>query len=299
MSIYEIVTNKIISQLEKGIVPWRRPWVARKYNLFTKKSYKGINLLLINKEGGYATWKQIHEKGLKVKKGAKAKLVVFYKPFWIDEETREIYLEDQMEKLPDKSSIEKKLMLRYYYVFHEDSIEGLNKKDKDDAWEATDPGEFVASIQNKPNILLDSDESYYLPKRDEIHLPKPRFFNNKDAFFQTLFHELIHSTGHPSRLNRLLESKEEDAKQYAFEELIADIGSAMLCSLTGVDPDWQNTASYIGSWLNILKNDRTFILKAANQAQKSTDWLVARAKFGSKLNEVKEKLVVFKKINLY
>ncbi len=287
MSVYEIVTNKIISQLEKGVIPWRRPWVMRKHNLFTKKPYRGVNLLLLDKEGGYATWKQIHERGLRIKKGAKAKLVVFYKPFWVDTETGEIYAEE-----PEGVTVERKLMLRYYHVFHEDDIEGLKKEDKDDAWETTDPGEFITSIQDKPNILLDSDQAYYLPEKDEIHLPKPKYFKAKDDFFQTLFHELVHSTGHPSRLNRPLKAKKEDEKQYALEELTAEIGSSMLCSYTDVNLDWQNTASYVGSWLKALKNNKTFIFKAANQAQRAVDWLVAMARMGSKLDELTKKMVV-------
>ena len=293
-SVYEVVTGKVLDELKKGIVPWRQPWIVRKYNLFSNRPYRGINLLLLNKGGGFATWRQIHERGLKVKKGAKAFMVVFHKPFWINTETGEVYAENELDYLTGEelSLLEKKFMLRYYSVFHEDDIEGLDDESRKKDWETTDPGEFVSSIEDKPNIFLDGDSSYYLPSKDEIHLPKPEFFESKDAFFQTLFHELVHSTGHTSRLNRPLKSLNDDPKSYAFEELIADMGSAMICSMTGVDPDWQNTASYVGSWIKKLESDKTFIVRAANQAQKAVDWLSSKARMGEKLNELKEKMVV-------
>lgn len=268
MNVYEIVTNKIIEKLEQGTVPWQKPWVngGGAVNWKTQKPYRGINTMLLE-PGEYVTFKQVQEvKGGKVKKGAKSDIVVFWK--WIEKENKDTGKE---EKIP---------LLRYYKVFNINQCEGLESKRKEETFEHNPIEEaenIVKGYMNPPTFSYNSGEAYYQPGRDHINVPPMQDFKKVEEFYCTLFHECVHSTGHKSRIARsgILEKAKFASESYSKEELTAEIGASMLTGLAGfIDATFDNSASYIQSWLRKLKDDKTLIVIAASQAQKAVDYIL-------------------------
>ncbi|MGE7191797.1 ArdC family protein [Lysinibacillus fusiformis] len=272
-SVYELVTNKIIEKLEGGIIPWRKPWVSGgAVSWKTQKAYRGINVMLLE-PGEYATFKQITEAGGKVKKGEKSHIVVFWK--WLEIEDKE---SKEIEKVP---------MLRYYRVFEINSqVEGLTSKREEKTFEH-DPIETAEEIFQEylgcPSYSWNPGEAFYLPARDHINVPPMKDFESAEAYYSTMFHEMVHSTGHESRLKRdgVTGKHRFGSEDYSKEELVAEIGAAMLCGKAGiVNRTIDNTAAYIKSWLRVLQDDKTMVVSAAAQAQKAADhilgvkWLV-------------------------
>ena len=276
MSVYEIVTNKIIEELEKGVIPWEKPWFGSKINYETRKSYKGVNLLLLPKNGEYLTYHQVKKHGGKIRKGAKSYMVVFYKPFYVDEDGNVV----DYQEIKDDGDYERKFMLRYYRVFHLDDIEGVESKIEDSApIDSIEEAEkIVNGYKNPPKILENGDKSYYAPSSDTVVIPPRKYFKTPEGRYETLFHELVHSTGHPKRLNRF----EVDAQNAAFgsveyskEELVAEIGTAFLCSLAGIEKTFQNSVAYIQAWIQMLKNDKKMIISASAKAQKAVEYILS------------------------
>jgi antirestriction protein ArdC len=271
-SVYEIVTNKIIEQLEKGVVPWRKPWInGGAVNWKTQKPYRGINAFLLE-SGEYATFTQIQEAGGKVKKGAKSQIVVFWK--WLEKEDEE---SGEVEKIP---------FLRYYRVFEINTqVEGLESKRKEKTFDH-DPIEKAEEIfkgyMNAPEFTFRSGKAVYYPTFDRINCPPLKDFQIAEEYYSTLFHEMIHSTGHKSRLARpgiTTQSVAFGDEVYSKEELIAEMGAAMLCGVAGIDNSTiENSASYIDSWLRVLKKDSRLVLQAAAQAQKASDYILGETK---------------------
>ncbi|MED0665605.1 zincin-like metallopeptidase domain-containing protein [Bacillus badius] len=266
--IYDIVTNKIIEKLEKGVVPWRRPWIngGAAVNWKTQKPYRGINTFLLE-AGEYATFKQIQEAGGKVKKGEKSHIVVFW---------------NLLEKENDENGeIEKIPYLRYYRVFEINSqVEGLESKRKEQSFNH-DPIEKAEEIYkgyaNAPDYTFHSGKAAYYPTIDKINCPPLKDFPKVEEYYCTLFHEMIHSTGHKSRLARSGVTTQNVAfgdEVYSKEELVAEMGAAMLCGVAGIDNHTiENSASYIQSWLRALKEDKKMIISASQQAQKAVDYI--------------------------
>lgn len=262
--IYEMVTNQIIERLEEGTIPWNMPFrngIARNWK--TQKPYRGINALLLN-GGEYATFKQIKEAGGKVKKGEKSQIVVFWKMLDIeDEET------GQEERIP---------MLRYYRVFQVGTqTEGIEPKQEIETFEH-DPIEsaeqLIDNYIGKPRITFEEGGAYYQPFFDKVNVPPKTSFPKIHDYYSTLFHELVHSTGHAERLNRegVSQMDKFGSERYSKEELVAEIGASMLCGVVGIENKTiDNSASYIASWLKVLRNDKTMIIKASQQAQKACD----------------------------
>jgi antirestriction protein ArdC len=266
MNIYEMVTQKIIEQLEKGVVPWRKPWVNfTAVNWVTQKPYRGINTLLLD-GGEYATFKQIQQAGGKVKKGEKGHIVVFWK--WVEKEDEET---GETIKIP---------FLRYYKVFEINTqVEGLESKRKVVSFEH-DPIEeaekIIKGYKNSPSYTHYSGSAYYNPQNDVINVPPMKDFKKVEEYYCTMFHEMIHSTGHKSRLARkgIEEIAAFGSETYSKEELIAEMGAAMLCAQAKIDNTLENSAAYIQSWLRALKNDKRLVVLAAAQAQKAADYIL-------------------------
>ncbi|KAB2328963.1 DUF1738 domain-containing protein [Cytobacillus depressus] len=268
--IYEMVTNKIIEKLEAGTVPWRKPWVgksgsARSWK--TQKSYRGINTLLLE-PGEYITFKQVQEAKGKVKKGAKSEIVVFWK--WLEKENEE----GETEKIP---------LLRFYKVFNINQCEGIESKWNEDIQEFEhDPIEEAENIikgyMNKPSLSWQSGiGAFYQPGNDHVNVPPMKDFPKVEEYYCTMMHELIHSTGHKSRLNRegVTGTLKFGSQTYSKEELIAEIGATMLNGIAGFsEVTFDNSVAYIQSWLNKLKNDKTLIVKAAANAQRAVDHIL-------------------------
>ncbi|MFD1362787.1 ArdC family protein [Lentibacillus salinarum] len=266
--VYEIVTNQIIKKLEEGTVPWKKPWnggVA--VNWVTQKPYRGINTMLLS-GGEYATFKQIQQAGGKVKKGEKSHLVVFWKMIEVDDEENE----QETKTIP---------LLRYYRVFEVgEQVEGLERKRIEEKFQH-DPIEEAEAVKenyiNSPTYTHLPGEAWYKPFDDHINVPPKEDFPNIHEYYSTLFHEMIHSTGHSDRLNRkgVVQHNRFGSENYSKEELVAELGASMLCGVTGINNETiDNSASYIQSWLRALKNDKTLIVQASQQAQKACDHIL-------------------------
>lgn len=268
VDVYQIVTDRIIKKLEQGIAPWRRPWNASgiAVNWKTQKPYRGINALLLE-PGEYATFNQIKEAGGKVKKNAKSDIVVFWK--WLEKEDEET---GETVKIP---------FLRYYRVFEINTqVEGLKSKRKIVEYDH-DPIEEAEKIfngyRNAPTYTFNPGKAYYQPSTDRINVPPLKDFEIPEEFYCTLFHEMIHSTGHRSRLARpgVEQVASFGSETYSKEELVAEMGAAMLCGVAGIDNSTiDNSANYIGGWLRALKDDKRLVVQAAAQAQKAADWIL-------------------------
>lgn len=279
--VYAIVTEQIIKQLEKGTVPWQQPWTEAGIprNLISKRPYRGINVMLLSMLGYehnlFLTYNQLQQLGGHVKKGEHGHIVVFWN-----------YLEvslKQPDEAEDEKSSKKVPYLRYYLVFNVAQCEGI-PKDKIPvvARAAINPIPICEEISEKmpmrPMIQhTDGQGAFYDPLRDYVNMPKFTSFESAESYYATLFHELVHATGHPSRLNRkaLLQMQEfNKLEAYSHEELVAEIGSCYLLSFAGITDQIKESADYIGGWLTKLKNDTKFIFSAATQAQKATDFIL-------------------------
>lgn len=265
--IYEMVTERIVKLLEAGVIPWRRPWRSgAAVNWQTQRPYRGINALLLD-AGEYATFKCITEAGGTVKKGAKGEIVVFWK--WLEKENEET---GEAEKIP---------LLRYYRVFNVlTQCEGLKSKRIGEPMQDHDPIEeaeqLIAGYADRPPIRFAPGRAFYRPADDIISVPPLMDYSQPEEYYCTLFHELTHSTGHINRLNRsgITELAAFGDDNYSKEELIAEIGAAMMCAVCGIDNTTiENSAAYINGWLRALKEDQRLIVQAAGKAQRAADYM--------------------------
>ena len=264
--IYAEITNRLIAEMEKGIIPWRKPWQAAGAAIShtTGKPYSLLNQMLLGRAGEYLTYKQVQQEKGYVRKGEKASMVVFWK--WLDKEDEET---GEAKQIP---------FLRYYNVFHVDQCEGINPKyttanphnaNTDAAAEAV-----IAGYVKREGVRLEhqeGDRAFYQPSTDRIVLPMLKQFAETAEYYGTAFHEMVHSTGHPNRLNRLDATAYFGSDAYSKEELVAEIGAAALVNHAGLETDksFRNNAAYLQNWLQVLKNDKRFIVSAAGKADKA------------------------------
>lgn len=272
MTVYEIVTDKIIKQMEKGIIPWHKPWHGgmAKFNRVSKKGYSVLNQLLLPFDGEYATLKQWNELGGKVKAGEKGNIVTYWN--FISKTEKQ---EDGTEKVKSFP------ILRYYTVFHISQVEDVKPLEN-----VNFSNMEVESAEDVKNTYFErescrlfvekSDRAYYSPSFDEVHVPELNQFENSDEFYSTLFHEMTHSTGASIRLGRLSNTAFFGNEDYSKEELVAEIGSAMLSSVAGLNTEktFNNSVAYLQSWLKALKNDPRMIVSAASKAEKAVDYIL-------------------------
>lgn len=276
VDVFALVTDRICTLLEQNIVPWRKSWTSAGIptNLITKRPYSGINLLLLNslnyEHNLFITFKQLKTIGASVLKGEKSTPVIFTK-----------MNEKEVEKNGEKT-IEKKPMLRYYNVFNINQLrdvppEFMSKAQGAANTEILECMNVIEGMPNKPKIEHKKQEAFYVPAKDIINMPRLKTFKASEEYFTTLFHELIHATGHTSRLNRdeVMRSDGFGNDKYALEELVAELGACYLRSLCGLDiNDMSQNASYIKGWLEVLKGDKRFIIKAASKAQQGVNYVI-------------------------
>lgn len=270
MTVAEIVTNTIIKKLKQGEVAWHKSWSCNSpINYVTQKEYRGINRLLLG-GGEYLTFKQIQNiKGAKLHKGAKSHIVVYYQSSKV--------VEDEENEGESKVS---HMILRYYRVFNINDVEGVESKRK----HATNDNIFkIDTCENVVNDYASSydvsirhdnkDSAYFIPDCNMVNVPPMEQFDSAEEYYSTLFHELVHSTGSKSRLNREIGGK-FGSKSYAREELVAEIGSAILCSMLNIsEKTFDNSSAYIQSWLKALENDTHLILYASAKAEKAVQMI--------------------------
>lgn len=274
-NVYQMVTERIIAELEKGIIPWEKPWTgvrAGAFNRISKKPYSLLNQMLLKHTGEYATFKQWSELGGKIKKGAKSEIIVFWKITEIEEENE------------DNEKVKKNIaILRYYNVFHISQVEGVKPLES--------PFPEVEPIEEADRIINDyvarehidftecaSNKAYYSPSMDCVVVPMKEQYKLINEYYSTTFHELTHSTGHKSRLDRLQTGAVAafGSENYSKEELVAEIGSASIMNLLGIETTktFRNSAAYIQSWIKVLKNDNKFIVSAASKAEKAVNFIL-------------------------
>ena len=275
---YEAITQSIIAAMERGIVPWRKPWTTKgfsPYNAISGRPYRGLNVPILVL-GGYGdprwmTFNQAKKKGAHVRKGERGQLVYFWK---IDrKDTGEV--DDKGETIYTRIFI-----FRMYNVFNVEQIDGLGLKpiqavDHEPIPEAE---RIAARYVARSDLIIDhtaDPRAYYSKLLDQLHMPLLSMFKDPKGYYCTLFHEMGHSTGHDSRLNRrsLIESAVFGDPEYSEEELVAEFTSAFVCSEAGL-PNVEPSAAYIEGWLSALKNDPGMLVFAAGQGQKAADYIL-------------------------
>ena len=270
-SLYEIITNRIIDELEQGIIPWRKPWIAsgQAISHVTGKPYSLLNQMLLGRGGEYITFKQVQDEGGRVKKGAKSQMVVFWK--WIEQEDEETH---EKKQIP---------FLRYFNVFHIDQCEGITAKHAEPLPQAVEPDAaaeaIIADYIKRSGVRIIHEEgnrAFYRPSSDSVTLPLVDQFRNTAEYYGTAFHELTHSTGHESRLDRLSKTAYFGSEAYSKEELIAEIGAAALVNHAGLETanSFRNSAAYVQNWLKVLSDDKRFIVSAAGKAEKAVNLIL-------------------------
>jgi antirestriction protein ArdC len=277
-NVYQIITDQIIRQLEQGVAPWRKPWRAEvPLNLISGKPYRGLNVFLLASQG-YAsrywlTLNQANKLGGRVKKGEHSTLVMF----WHIGEERKVRSADGSERKQTP------FLLRYYRVFNVCQTEGIaDKLGLGDASPRVPSIEQCESVVDRmPNrpVIEKSDRAWYRPSTDKIGMPARELFHSSEEYYSTLFHELTHSTGHASRIGRegIEQLNAFGSESYSREELVAEMGAAMLCGFAGISPHTlDNSAAYLQSWLRVLKSDSRMIVTAASAAQKAADYILGK-----------------------
>ena len=278
-SVNEIVTNRIIEELEKGNIPWQRPWsTAGRYAMShsTKKPYSLLNQMLL-RPGEYLTFEECKREGGKVKKGEKGNFVVSWakiKKVETDEEGNE-----RTTVIP---------RLKYYYVFEVSQCEGIERNcTEEPKTYGNTPVEsaenIITAYINRETVTFtatDSNRAYYSPSEDAVVVPDLKYFEAVEEYYSTSFHELTHSTMHQDRCNRAEERKGKKvafgSEEYSKEELVAEIGAATLVNMIGLESDksFKNSVSYIQSWIGKLKNDKNLIVSASSRAEKAVNYIL-------------------------
>ncbi len=274
-NVYEVVTNKILEQLENGVIPWKKPWRCEPpCNLVSGKEYRGINPFLLASQGYgsryWVTFNQANKLGGHIRKGEKSSIVTFWN----------IGEEKIVRNAEGKERKSKPILLRYYSVFNIEQTEGIaDKLGLGNATPRVPSIEGCEAIVNGIPIaprMEQSDRAWYRPSTDSVGMPSRSLFNSSEEFYSTLFHELTHSTGHASRVGRegIEQLNTFGSESYSKEELIAEMGAAMLCGVTGISPATiPNSAAYLKHWIERLRGDSKLLVSAASQAQKAADYI--------------------------
>lgn len=283
-TLYDEITDKIIAELEAGRVPWVQPWgteaakapLSMPRNAASARPYSGINVLILWGaviEHGFAgqswlTFRQALALGGHVRKGERGITVVYADRFVpADERRRAREMGEEAQAVP---------FLKRFTVFNTDQCDGLSA---DIA--TTAPMPLPGMIQPQVEALIKAtgidfriggNRAFYMPAEDYVQVPPPAAYFEPINWHRTALHELGHASGHPSRLNRDLRGS-YGTKKYAFEELIAELCAAFSCASLGIVPTVRH-ADYIGSWLEVLREDNRAIVRAASQASKAADYLL-------------------------
>ena len=302
IDVYAMVTDRILAELEKGNIPWHKPWIMPSctyhtekvkvnptscaYSRSTAKPYSLLNQLLLGKAGEWATFKQIEEAGGKVKKGEKSSVVVFWSFIDVKETNANGELEEK--KIP---------MLRYYNVFHVETQTTIEPKKRgavdtvivadpktklEQEWAALEEADEICRkyFENSGVAYKETvgDRAFYRPSTDSIETPSKGQFKDGAEYYSTLFHEMAHSTGHKSRLNRFetAGSHAFGSENYSKEELVAELSAATLCNMLGIEnaASFKNSAAYIQSWSKKLREDKRMIVSASSKAEKAVNYIL-------------------------
>lgn len=285
--LYARIIDRLLELLAQGVAPWKSPCFCKTgfpRNFASGKAYRGINVFLLGSlrytSPYFLTFLQAKELGGHVRKGEKGALVIKYGTY--TKETEGAASGDAGE--------EQRKYLKGYTVFHASQIDGITFPEPENLPElapsaACDRARaIVAGMPDAPAMREGSAIPCYRPGTDSVHLPERRYFTSEESYFSTLFHELAHATGHPSRLaraslmeNKGIEAAGEARKVYAEEELVAEMGASFLCAHAGIiEAELENSAAYLQGWMDALqsKDAKSWIICAAAQAQKAADFIL-------------------------
>ena len=278
MNIYESVTQRILAQLEAGVVPWHKSWTTGlPKSLGSGREYRGVNLLVLGSSEDYTsrywtTYREAQRLGGHVRKGERATPVVYWK--WRTQE--------ELERLKQKTGKDALAPCVPFTsaVFNLDQVEGVPRPADDiplSREQRLQAAEAVFEVMpDKPEIThaLNAEPAYY-PATDRIVLPHLSQFESADAYFATLYHELTHATGAPHRLNRFQDAQRDQPEKYSLEELVAEFGAAFLCGFAGLQNPAREAqqASYIAGWSRALREDQRLLVRAAAAAQRAADYM--------------------------
>ena len=276
--IYQDITDRFIEQLKKGTVPWQKPWISCVQNVVSRKPYRGINAFTLGMTDRtspfWLTFKQALDLGGHVKKGEKSLPVIYYKILdKRDGAGNPIIREDgRQARIP---------FVRWANVFNLDQTEGIEAPRIEAVQGLVQPQEKAAAIVENARLCPIRHAGFaavYSPKEDEIRLPVPTTFRSMEDYYQTLFHEMTHATGHERRLNRegITQPIKFGSERYSKEELIAELGAAFLSNEAGIlnQVQFDNSAAYLASWIQKFENDPRMIVSAASHAQRSADYVL-------------------------
>jgi antirestriction protein ArdC len=281
---YQEVTDRIIAALEAGTPPWRKPWdpdkaggPAMPRNATTGQRYRGINVLTLGMsplafssgDPRWATYKQAEDRGWQVRRGERGTTGYFFKRLELRDDSKPEGDEDAVKRIP---------LLRAFTLFHASQIDGIPDyippTIEEAPWRAPEAAEIILANSGAV-IRIGGDRAFYSPSTDHIQMPPQSAFATAEGFCGTVIHELGHWTSAPARLNRDLRNA-FGSHDYAREELRAEIGQMMVCAELGIsDCDFSNNAAYVASWLEKLRSDRKEIFRAAADAQRIADYLLA------------------------
>ncbi len=281
--VYQAVTDRILKMLDGGTVPWRHPirnagggWPK---NLESGRPYRGVNVFLLASTSwakGYdsaywMTFKQAQAQGGHVRRGEKSSMVVFWK---------------QLETTDRQTGEPKKVpLLRYYNVFNAAQVDGVPAPDAVPGdWDLpiepiAEAERIVVGYEGGPRIEHGGNQAYYRPAEDLVRIPEPGRFLSREFYYATKFHELAHSTGHSSRLDRGLDTHLAPfgSTDYSREELVAEMGAAFLCAVAGISPPTiEQSAAYIAGWRKKLSAEPKLIVSAAGAGQRAADWILGQ-----------------------
>lgn len=270
--IYEAVTARILECLDKGVVPWRKPWgVLPPRNLSSGHVYRGINQILLSCTAFgspyWVTFKQARMLGGSVKRGERGSPIVFWKVY---------------ENERANGDIDKRFVLRHFTVFNAEQTEGIYIP-KLEAPKAVDPiddcEKIISSFKDRPALEHGGNRACYIPALDKVQMPQRSAFSSSEEYYSTLFHEFVHSTGAVTRLGRkgVVDARGFSSHEYSYEELIAECGAAFLCAQAGIAPKTiENSAAYIAHWSKALANEPKWIVQAASAAARAADLVLGK-----------------------
>jgi len=273
--VNQIITDKIIEQLQVGKIPWKKAWAGGEApkNIISKKNYRGVNALILGfsefKSPYWMTFNQATQlKGI-IKKGSKSTKVIFW----------QLTNYNTPDQAPDEQQEKTGLLLKYYNVFNLEQVDGIEAPNKSthEFTPIEEAEKIVNSFTDKPEIEHIGNEACYLGSTDTLRMPNKNDFFSDEEYYSILFHELIHSTGVKKRLGRFEAEGYNHtfgSEDYSKEELIAEMGASFLCAMSGItQPVIKNQAAYIKNWLRALENDVSLVISAGGKAQKAVDWI--------------------------
>lgn len=274
VNVYEVITQRILDSLEKGVVPWKMPWRSiTPRNLISKKPYRGINVFLLSANRMtspyWLSFKQAIAKGGAVRKGEKGTPVIFWKITQEDDQAR------------------RQFILRYYTVFNLSQCDGISPPPSEEESLDFQPIQtcesIVAGYPHPPVFQEGGNQAAYSPLTDTIQMPPRSLFVSEENYYATLFHEMTHSTGHHSRLDRgFSKANPFGSHAYSQEELVAEMGGAILCGEAGIlDPVIDNSVAYIHNWIRRLRDEPKWLIKAGGEAAKAVDLILNRNQHSS------------------